>query len=159
MNPAYQTRRHRYSYRYANRFKSSFMDGIVKFNNVTQTSIFWEEEGHTPGEAIFVADPEGKKEDDGVLLTVVLDGFSERSYLLVLSAKDLSEVGRAEMAGLMSFGFHGAWKAGARGYRVDARADRVAGRPPNQHAHHYKNEAAAPRTIAIIARFFGRVMD
>jgi hypothetical protein len=44
-------------------------------------------------------------------------------------------------------------------YRVDARADRVAGRPPNQHAHHHKNEAAAPRTIAIIARFFSRVID
>jgi hypothetical protein len=46
-----------------------------------------------------------------------------------------------------------------RVYRVDARADRVAGRPPNQHAHHHKNEAAAPRTIAIIARFFSRVID
>jgi hypothetical protein len=44
-------------------------------------------------------------------------------------------------------------------YRVDARADRVAGRPPNQHAHHYKNEAAAPRTIAIIARFLAGVID
>jgi hypothetical protein len=44
-------------------------------------------------------------------------------------------------------------------YRVDARADRVAGRPPNQHAHHHKNEAAAPRTIAIIARFFGGVIE
>lgn len=111
INPAYLTRRHRYSYGVADRLKSSFMDGLVKFDNVTQTSIFWEVEGHTPGEAIFVADPAGKEEDDGVLLTVVLDGYVERSYLLVLSAKDLSEVGRAEMDGPMAFAFHGAYKA------------------------------------------------
>lgn len=95
------------------------MDGIVKFDNTTQTSIFWDTEGHTPGEPIFVADPEGTAEDDGVLLTVVLDGFVERSYLLVLRAKDLTELGRAEMRGPMSFGFHGAYKPGARVYAGD----------------------------------------
>jgi torulene dioxygenase len=86
------------------------MDGIAKFDNVTLTSIFWEQEGHTPGEPIFVADPEGEAEDDGVLLTVVLDGYVERSYMLVLDARTLKEVGRAEMSGPMSFAFHGAYK-------------------------------------------------
>ncbi|KAH9869962.1 hypothetical protein J1614_006883 [Plenodomus biglobosus] len=119
INPSYLTRRHRFSYGCADRLKSSFMDGIVKFDNVSQTSIFWEEEGHTPGEPIFVADPEGKEEDDGVVLTVVLDGFVERSYLLVLRAKDLKELGRAEMRGPMGFGFHGAFKAGEREYAGD----------------------------------------
>lgn len=119
INPSYLTRRHRYTYGCADRLKSSFMDGIIKFDNATQTSIFWEEEGHTPGEPIFVADPEGREEDDGVLLTVVLDGYVERSYLLVLRARDLQELGRAEMRGPMSFGFHGAFKAGGRGYGGD----------------------------------------
>lgn len=119
INPAYLTKRHRYSYGCADRLKSSFMDGIVKFDNVTQKSIFWEEEGHTPGEAIFVADPNGTGEDDGVLLTVVLDGYVEKSYLLVLNAKDLKEVGRAEMEGPMSFGFHGAYKGGEVKYTGD----------------------------------------
>ncbi|KAF2828121.1 hypothetical protein CC86DRAFT_393274 [Ophiobolus disseminans] len=119
INPRYLTQRHRFSYGCADRLKSSFMDGVVKFDNVTQKSIFWEVEGHTPGEAIFVADPEGTAEDDGVLLTVVLDGYVERSYLLVLSAKDLSEVGRAEMDGPMSFGFHGAYKADEMVYAGD----------------------------------------
>ncbi|MCJ1326545.1 hypothetical protein MMC10_003210 [Thelotrema lepadinum] len=36
-------------------------------------------------------------EDDGVLLSVVVDGVKEESYLLVLDARDLREVGRAEM--------------------------------------------------------------
>jgi torulene dioxygenase len=119
INPAYLTRRHRYTYGCADRLKSSFMDGVVKFDNLTQTSVFWEQEGHTPGECIFVADPAGSEEDDGVLLTVVLDGFVERSYLLVLRAKDLTEVGRAEVPGPVAFGFHGAFKGSEGKYKGD----------------------------------------
>ncbi len=119
INPSYITHRHRYTYGCADRLKSSFMDGLAKFDNVTQTSIFWETEGHTPGEPIFVADPEGKSEDDGVLLSVVLDGYKEKSYLLVLRAQDLTELGRAEMNGPMAFGFHGAYKASQRKYAGD----------------------------------------
>ncbi|OAL04824.1 hypothetical protein IQ06DRAFT_365401 [Phaeosphaeriaceae sp. SRC1lsM3a] len=119
INPSYLTRRHRFTYGCVDRLKSSFMDGIVKFDNITQTSIFWEVEGHTPGEAIFVADPEGTAEDDGILLTVVLDGYAERSYLLVLDARNLKELGRAEMKGPMSLGFHGAYKSVDRKYGGD----------------------------------------
>ncbi|KAF2683855.1 hypothetical protein K458DRAFT_432042 [Lentithecium fluviatile CBS 122367] len=119
INPAYLTRKHRFVYGTTDRLKSTFMDGIAKFDNVTQTSIFWETEAHTPGEPIFVADPEGTKEDDGVLLSVVLDGVEGRSYLLVLDARDLREVGRAEMMGPMSFGFHGTFKGVGRKYGGD----------------------------------------
>ncbi|KAJ8113453.1 hypothetical protein OPT61_g4412 [Boeremia exigua] len=119
INPLYLTRRHRYTYGTTDRLKSSFMDGLAKFDNTTQTSIFWEREGHTPGEPIFVADPDGKAEDDGVLLTVVLDGHVERSYLLVLNAKDLTELGRAEVPGPVAFGFHGAFKGEGIQYSGD----------------------------------------
>ncbi|RMZ68580.1 Carotenoid oxygenase [Pyrenophora seminiperda CCB06] len=119
LNPAYITRRHRYTYGCADRLRSTFFDGLVKFDNQTKATIFWEEEGHTPGEAIFIADPEGTEEDDGVLLSVVLDGYKEKSYLLVLKAKDLTEVGRAEMQGPMSFGFHGTFMEKGRDYRGD----------------------------------------
>lgn len=119
INPAYLTRPHRYTYGCIDRLKSTFFDGIVKFDNQTQQCIIWEEEGHTPGEAIFVADPKGTEEDEGVLLSVVLDGFTEKSYLLVLRARDLSEMGRAEMDGPMSFGFHGAFHGKEETYRPD----------------------------------------
>ncbi|KAF1927246.1 uncharacterized protein M421DRAFT_6436 [Didymella exigua CBS 183.55] len=119
INPLYLTNRHRYTYGCADRLKSSFMDGIAKFDNTTQTSIIWEQEGHTPGEPIFVADPEGKDEDEGVLLAVVLDGYMERSYLLVLRAKDLVELGRAEVPGPVAFGFHGAFKGEVMQYSGD----------------------------------------
>ncbi|KAF2642023.1 hypothetical protein P280DRAFT_290896 [Massarina eburnea CBS 473.64] len=119
INPSFLTKRHRYTYGTTDRLKSSFMDGLVKFENVTQKAIFWETEAHTPGEPIFVANPEGTEEDDGVLLSVVLDGNLGKSYMLVLDARDLKELGRAEMRGPMSFGFHGTYKAVGRKYGGD----------------------------------------
>ena len=52
-------------------------------------------------------------EDDGVCLSVVLDGTWGRSYLLVLDARSFEEVGRAEMEVVVPFGFHGAHVGGA----------------------------------------------
>ncbi|PSN74235.1 carotenoid oxygenase [Corynespora cassiicola Philippines] len=119
INPSYFTHKHRFIYGVSDRLKSTFVDGIVKYDNHTHRAIFWDTDGHTPGEPIFVANPKGTQEDDGVLLTVVLDGFKEKSYLLVLDARDLSEMGRAEMDGPMSFGFHGTYKAYERDYSGD----------------------------------------
>jgi torulene dioxygenase len=119
INSAYLTRKHRFTYGNADRLKSSFIDGIVKFDNTAQTAIFWETEGHTPSEPIFIADPKGTKEDDGVLLSVVLDGFAGKSYLLCLDARDLSEKGRAELENPVSFTFHGTHKKYGKVYGGD----------------------------------------
>ena len=47
------------------------------------------EAGCSPGEPVFVAAPGAEAEDDGVLLSVVFDARSGRSFLLVLDAADL----------------------------------------------------------------------
>jgi len=107
LNPRYFTKKHRYTYGVADRGKAAFVDGLVKFDNDTRTPLFWERHGHSPGEPIFVADPECGGEDDGVLLSVVLDGHAGLSYLLVLDARTMEEVGRAEVDGVVGFGFHG----------------------------------------------------
>ena len=67
----------------------------------------WHETGRYPGEPVFVARPGAEGEDDGVLLSVVLDAAAERSFLLVLDARDLSEIARAEAPHHIPFGFHG----------------------------------------------------
>ena len=108
INPNYLTRPHRYTYGGADRSSYAVLyDALVKWDSEAQSAIFWAEHGHTPGEPVFVTDPEGTNEDDGVLLSVVLDGFSERSYLLCLDAKDMKEIGRADMDIPVGFGFHG----------------------------------------------------
>jgi torulene dioxygenase len=110
INPRFVTREHRFVYGIVNRGYSSFLDGICKTDTKTGEAIYWDERGCTPGEAIFVADPQGKGEDEGVLLSVVLDGRKkgeESSFLLVLDAKTMREMGRAEVGGVVGFGFHG----------------------------------------------------
>jgi torulene dioxygenase len=84
------------------------MDALIKHDNsAAQQHLLWEEHAHTPGEAIFVPDPARAEEDDGVLLTVVLNGRTGSSFLLVLDAKTMTEVARAEMDWAVPFGFHG----------------------------------------------------
>jgi carotenoid cleavage dioxygenase-like enzyme len=44
--------------------------------------------------------------DNGILLSVVLDGPVSRSYLLTLDPKTMTETGRAELDRVVGFGFH-----------------------------------------------------
>ncbi|KAI1372622.1 carotenoid oxygenase [Hypoxylon crocopeplum] len=113
INPANATKKYRYVYSLANRGYSTLLDSIVKTDLTTREALFWDNpRGHTPGEAIFVPRPRPQgepelDEDDGVLLSVVLDGFGKTSYLVCLDAKTMKELGRAECDFAISFGFHG----------------------------------------------------
>lgn len=107
INNAFCTKKHQYIYGVTDTGRSTFLDGLVKHDSETRQSIFWNAPGQTPGEPIFVADPEAEEEDGGVVLSVVLDGVAGKSYLLVLNGKDFKEVGRANVDGVVGFGFHG----------------------------------------------------
>ncbi|KOS20670.1 Beta [Escovopsis weberi] len=108
LNPAFVTRAHRYVYVVADRGLSTFFDGLFKLDTTTKEVVYWKNpRGHTPGEAVFVADPRGTEEDDGVLLSVVLDGHRGKSYLLCLDARSMRELGRAECPVPVHFGYHG----------------------------------------------------
>jgi torulene dioxygenase len=112
INPSYICRKHRYVYAISNRGLSTVADALCKTDTQTGDVVFWSGPlGHTPGEAIFIPKPvlEGEEleEDDGVLLSVVLDGAAKKSYLLCLDAKNMTELGRAECEFAVSLGFHG----------------------------------------------------
>ncbi|KAL9082928.1 MAG: hypothetical protein Q9159_006084 [Coniocarpon cinnabarinum] len=107
INLSYAQRPNRYVYAVGDRGLSTFVDSIVKADTSTGQSLRWSEQAHTPGEPVFIADPSGQEEDDGVLLSVVLDGMNGSSYLLCLNAKDLTELGRAEVGCAVGLGFHG----------------------------------------------------
>ena len=51
-----------------------FYTRLLKVDAELATSQEWKEEGTFPGEPIFVPHPEASKEDQGVLLSVVLAG-------------------------------------------------------------------------------------
>jgi len=107
LNPSKVTRKHRYVYGTVDTGKSTLADGLIKHDIELGTSQTWSKHGHTVGEAIFVADPDSDLEDGGILLSVVLDGIEGRSYLLVLSARTMEEIGRADVPGIVGHGFHG----------------------------------------------------
>ena len=107
LNWSVYTKKHRFVYGICDSGKSTFADSLLKLDVETLTVKRWSVHGQTAGEPVFIADPDSKEEDDGVLLSVVLDGVVGKSYLLVLDAKDLSEIGRAKVEGAIGFGFHG----------------------------------------------------
>jgi carotenoid cleavage dioxygenase-like enzyme len=86
---------------------SGWIERVVKVDVSDAATLSWSERDCYPGEPVFVARPEGEREDDGVLLSVVLDAAAGSSFLLVLDASDLSEVARAEVPHHIPFSFHG----------------------------------------------------
>jgi beta,beta-carotene 9',10'-dioxygenase len=84
-----------------------WLERVVKVDTAEHTTLSWSQPGCYPGEPVFVARPRAADEDDGVLLSVVLDAGAGTSFLLVLDAGDLSELARAEAPHHIPFGFHG----------------------------------------------------
>jgi beta,beta-carotene 9',10'-dioxygenase len=91
----------------------NFLDAIVKIDIETCTVARWYVQGLYPGEPVFVSAPNATAEDDGVLLSVVLDIANDVSFLLVLDAATLEEKARAEAPHAIPFHFHGNYFAGA----------------------------------------------
>jgi carotenoid cleavage dioxygenase-like enzyme len=85
-----------------------FVDRLLKVDLETGEELSWFEQGSYPGEPVFVPSPEpDRAEDQGVLLSVVLDSRGSSSFLLVLDARTLTEIGRAQVPHHIPFGFHG----------------------------------------------------
>ena len=105
----YNGQNYRYAYGVStNLLHPENMDNqLIKMDTHTGNSKIWSQEDCYPGEPVFVATPDGTKEDDGVLLSVVLNGIQGRSFLLVLDAQNMDEIGRAEVPHHIPFGFHG----------------------------------------------------
>lgn len=89
---------------------SPWVDRLAKVDVTTGSALEWAEPGCYPGEPIFLPEPGADprtEEDRGVLLSVVLHGPSQRSFLLVLDAQSMKELARAEVPQVVPFGFHG----------------------------------------------------
>lgn len=100
---------HEYRYVWGVGASDGWLDQIVKGDVVERSSQKWLQEEAFPGEPVFVAAPGAQSEDEGVLLSVVLDAARRTSFLLVLDAHSLEELARAEVPHHIPFGFHGAF--------------------------------------------------
>ncbi len=102
---------HDYHYVYAasarNRRTEDFLNQLIKLDVHTGQTHTWHEPGTYPGEPIFVPAPKPDNEDDGLVLSIVLNTTKHRSFLLVLNATTFNELARAEVPHTIPFGFHG----------------------------------------------------
>jgi beta,beta-carotene 9',10'-dioxygenase len=97
----------------------------VKLDLDRGTGSSWHEEGCYPGEPVFVAAPAAGNEDDGVILSVVLDARKAASFLLILDASTFGELGRADAPHHIPFLFHGDYLAEASQSAPSRHADVV----------------------------------
>lgn len=106
-NQTMHMRDYRFVYGLSSSERKGFWDRLAKIDLGDGSSLEWSEEGCYPGEPIFVAAPRANGEDDGVILSVVLDSASGGSFLLVLDAQSFAEIGRATDVPRVPIGFHG----------------------------------------------------
>ncbi|MBI1838858.1 MAG: carotenoid oxygenase family protein [Candidatus Colwellbacteria bacterium] len=85
----------------------NFLDRLVKIDIQARTSKTWQEEECYPGEPVFIPSPNAIKEDEGVIVSVVLNAKKENSFLLILDTASFNEIARAEVPHHIPFGFHG----------------------------------------------------
>ena len=80
---------------------------VNNYNDCKQAVINSENTVTWPSEPVFVEKPGAKEEDDGVILTLVLG--DKYDFLIVLDAKTLEEIGRAELPENVkaTYTFHG----------------------------------------------------
>jgi carotenoid cleavage dioxygenase-like enzyme len=86
---------------------AAFLKRLVKIDVADRSVAVWEEPNAWAGEPVFVPRPGATAEDDGVVLSVVLDTDAGASFLLVLDAATFEEVARARAPHHIPFGFHG----------------------------------------------------
>ncbi|KAF9957780.1 hypothetical protein BGZ72_001355 [Mortierella alpina] len=106
INPNWYLKTYQYAYgvNHSGLTKCLIYDRIIKVDlhkvakgDQATCAKFWVEDQCTPSEPVFVPTPNATKEDDGVLLSIVLDGRRRTGFLLILNAETLEEIARADM--------------------------------------------------------------
>lgn len=92
---------------------------LVKFDTFKKQRIEWYQRGHFPGEPKFIPRPGASDEDDGVIVSAVLDGASQTSYFLILDARTMAPLERYAIGRLVPLVVHGVWKFSGTGEAVE----------------------------------------
>eukprot|EP00096_Caligus_rogercresseyi_P011680 TRINITY_DN4685_c0_g1_i1.p1 TRINITY_DN4685_c0_g1~~TRINITY_DN4685_c0_g1_i1.p1 ORF type:complete len:544 (+),score=118.43 TRINITY_DN4685_c0_g1_i1:34-1665(+) len=113
LNPNFMFRR--YSFVYVVGWMHSldpdchFANAVTKVDVETGMTMSWkaEDEYCHPSEAVFVPNPAGTSEDDGVLISCVSNAQNENEgYIVFISARNMKEIARASFDEPIPFGSH-----------------------------------------------------
>ncbi|XP_033097800.1 beta,beta-carotene 15,15'-dioxygenase-like [Anneissia japonica] len=102
-------RPYRYAYGTTNVPKGGFVDAMAKIDLHTKEYRIWQEPNCYPSEPMFLPAPGSVEEDDGVVMSCIVNSQHRSAFLLVLDAKTFQEVGRAQLPNNIECGltFHG----------------------------------------------------
>lgn len=84
----------------------NFIDQLVKVDVQNGATQLWRSPDCYPGEPVFVA-ANAAVEDEGVVLSVVLNAQTQNSFLLVLDGQSWNELARVQLPYHLTFDFHG----------------------------------------------------
>lgn len=84
-----------------------FFNCLQKIDISNGTYISWRQENAYPSEPLFIASPDAKSEDEGLLLSVVFDAAKQHSFLLILNASNMQELAKADVPASIPYGLHG----------------------------------------------------
>jgi carotenoid cleavage dioxygenase-like enzyme len=79
---------------------------LYKIDTLKNEQVLWQAAGLQPGEPVFIAKPGSAEEDDGVVMTIVLDANDQKAFLLVLDAKTFKEIARLYAPHAIPVGLH-----------------------------------------------------
>jgi len=106
INNNFSGREHRFVYAAAAKRPSNCWNALTKADVVHGTVKMWYEPGGVCWEPLFVPRPGAVEEDDGVVLSVIMQADG-KSALLVLDGQSFSEIARVVLPYGLSNGFHG----------------------------------------------------
>ncbi|CAH1249331.1 BCO2 [Branchiostoma lanceolatum] len=107
----YSGRKYQFAYGLCVHDKGTVMNKLVKLDVRNKKAVgLWHEKDMYPSEPIFIASPDSKSEDDGVIVSAVTSVLPDKpGFLLVMDAKTFTEVARAEVPIDVPWGIHGTY--------------------------------------------------
>ena len=113
VNPIWIGKEHRYLYMSVcnSPTENGPLQAILKLDKESGEKQLWSAGSRGfPSEPIFVPSPNGIKEDDGWLISLVYDAATHRSYVIILDAQNLNKViAKLHLEHHIPHGFHGSW--------------------------------------------------
>ena len=108
ISPTRNTRPYRFAYAQGTPVPAEELpQRLLKIDLEARSTQRWSDHRTLCGEPVFVPRPGATREDDGIVLSVVLEAAADRSALLVLDGQTFDEVGRAPLPHVVPFDFHG----------------------------------------------------
>ncbi|CAN5155587.1 carotenoid oxygenase family protein [soil metagenome] len=97
---------HKHNYIYVTSSERGFAQHLFKLDLSSKRHEQWHERNAYTTEPVFVPRPGATEEDDGLVISLILDAADKKSFLLILDAKSFKEVARAYVPHAIPFTVH-----------------------------------------------------